>query len=98
MAIMFAEKLVSDPGGSELLRCISLPEKGLLRWHTRCCRTPAGNTPCDPKLSYVSLIHDCLVGPRGGRDAAFGPGSMAANTRPAKGKVSARPFTAFLAI
>lgn len=41
MPIMFWEKFLSDPGRSELLRCISLTEKGLLRWHTRCCRTPA---------------------------------------------------------
>jgi hypothetical protein len=98
MAIMFAEKSVSDPGRSELLRCISLTEKGLLRWQMQCFRTPAGITPRDPKLSCVSLIHGCLVGPRGGRDAAFGPASMAANTRPAKGKVSARSFAPFLAM
>ena len=30
--------------GSEPVRCLRLSPKGLMRWHTGCCRTPIGNT------------------------------------------------------
>lgn len=31
--------------GVDRLACVSLGERGLLRWHAQCCRTPIGNTP-----------------------------------------------------
>jgi hypothetical protein len=84
--------------GLELLRCMSLSEAGLLRWYTLCCRTPIGNTPRDPKLSYVGLVHACVAGSAGERDAAFGPLRVAINTGSARAKVRATPMASVRAI
>jgi len=46
--------------GSGQLACIRLTPKGLLRWYTRCCRTPIGNTLATPTLSFIGLLHSCL--------------------------------------
>lgn len=46
--------------GLEHLACMSLGPKGLYRWYASCCRTPIGNTPRDPKTSYVGLVRACL--------------------------------------
>lgn len=81
--------------GIERLRCVSLSEKGLLRWYADCCRTPLGNTPRDPKLPYVGLVSACLDGSAEKRDAAFGPARAVLNSGSAKGKVAATPFALF---
>lgn len=47
--------------GLEHLACMSLGPKGLYRWYASCCRTPIGNTPRDPKTSYVGLVRACLA-------------------------------------
>lgn len=73
--------------GADQLRCMSLSEKGLLRWYTACCRTPIGNTPRDPKFPYVGIVHDCLAGPDAARDAAFGPAKTVLNVGSASGTV-----------
>ena len=75
--------------GNDQLRCMSLGERGLFRWYTACCRTPIGNTPRDPKVSYVGLVRSCLAGSPGELDAAFGPAKAAVNTASASGKVKA---------
>ena len=75
--------------GKEQLRCMSLSDKGLLRWYTACCRTPIGNTPRDPRLSYVGLVHSCLAGSPDALAAAFGPARVAINTASASGPVAA---------
>jgi len=67
---------------------MSLSEKGLLRWYTACCRTAIGNTPRNPKLSYVGLVHSCLAGSPIELDAAFGPAKAAINTASANGTVN----------
>ena len=46
--------------GLEHLACMSLSPKGLYRWYASCCRTPIGNTPRDPRTSYVGLVRACL--------------------------------------
>jgi hypothetical protein len=51
---------------------MSLGPKGLLRWYADSCRTPIGNTPRNPKLSYVGLVHGCLVGTPAEMDAVGG--------------------------
>ena len=81
--------------GKEQLRCMSLSEKGLLRWYTACCRTPIGNTPRDPKLPYVGLLHSCLAGSPKELDSAFGPASVAINTASASGTVDTTPWSTF---
>ena len=79
--------------GKEQVRCMSLSEAGLLRWYTACCRTPIGNTPRDPKLSYVGLVHSCLAGSPVELDQAFGPAKVAINTASATGAVHATPWS-----
>lgn len=73
--------------GADQLRCMSLSEKGMLRWYADCCRTPIGNTPRDPKFPYVGLVHDCIVASTTERDAAFGPAKTVLNTGSASGAV-----------
>jgi hypothetical protein len=41
--------------GGDALRCVRLTEKGLYRWYTECCRTPAGNTL--PRVPFVGIAH-----------------------------------------
>lgn len=41
--------------GNELLRCVRLSEKGMIRWYTDCCQTPVGNTMAWPKLPFVGM-------------------------------------------
>ena len=41
--------------GVEKLACMSLSDKGLLRWYASCCRTPIGNTPRDRSTPYVGI-------------------------------------------
>lgn len=75
--------------GVEVLRCMSLSEKGLLRWYAGCCNTPLANTPRDPALPYVGIVHDSLAELAAARDAAFGPARIALNTASATGPVAA---------
>jgi hypothetical protein len=84
--------------GLQQLQCLSLSPRGLLRWYAGCCRTPIGNTPRDPKMSYVGLVHDCLSGPAADKDAAFGPPRLALNTQSARGHVAATPLPMLLAM
>jgi len=83
--------------GKEQIRCMSLSEKGLLRWYTACCRTPIGNTPRNPKLSYVGLVHSCLAGSPIELDAAFGPAKAAINTASASSTVNSTSWSTFRA-
>lgn len=46
--------------GLEKLSCLSLSEKGLLRWYAACCNTLIGNTPRNFKLAFVGVVHNCL--------------------------------------
>jgi hypothetical protein len=84
--------------GLQHLRCMSLSSKGLLRWYASCCRTPIGNTPRDPKLSYVGLVRTCLPGSAGELDAAFGAAKIAVNTKSANGRVDPTPIATFFGI
>lgn len=82
--------------GEESIACMSLSEKGLLRWYARCCRSPLANTPRDPNLAYVGIFADRLSPPRM-VDAAFGPpGETVLNAGSAVGRVGTTPVT-FLA-
>ena len=37
--------------GTDALACLSLSDKGLLRWYASCCNTPIANTARNHKLS-----------------------------------------------
>jgi hypothetical protein len=73
--------------GQEMLACMRLTERGLVRWYAKCCNTPLGNTVANFKVSFVGLIHSCLES--GGRslDDSFGPIRMWVNTKGAKREV-----------
>jgi hypothetical protein len=53
-----------------LLRCLSLSEKGLLRWYAGCCGTALANTPRNPRIANVGLMHTCITG---SLESSFGP-------------------------
>ena len=93
-----APHLLHFPTGRDQLQCMSLSPRGLLRWYAGCCRTPIGNTPRDPKMSYVGLVHDCLSGPAADKDAAFGPPRLAVNTASARSPVAATPLPMLLGV
>ncbi len=81
--------------GRDLLSCMSLSPKGLLRWYASCCNTPIGNTPRDFRMAYVGLAHRCLAERGSSLNDAFGPVRMSSGTKSAKGPV---PATSSLAM
>lgn len=71
--------------GIEALTCMSLSDRGILRWYASCCNTPIGNTSRDFKVSHVGLVHNCLQDPSTSLDSAFGPVRMRVGMKSAKG-------------
>lgn len=43
--------------GGELLRCMRLSERGMLRWFTACCRTPIANTLASARIPLAGVVH-----------------------------------------
>ena len=84
--------------GAEALACMSLTERGLLRWYASCCNTPIGNTQRSIKVSFVGLLHNCLEHSPRSIDEAFGPVRMRVNTRHAKGTVASMPLSTFTSV
>jgi hypothetical protein len=82
---------LSFTAGQEMIACMSLSEKGLLRWYARCCNTPLGNVNRNPKVAHVGLVHNCLGTPQA-IAAAFGPVQMRNATKNARGKLEPIPF------
>jgi hypothetical protein len=78
------QQYVTFEQGREALACLSLSERGLLRWYASCCDTPIANTARDPKLSYLGLVHTCLGDSREALDAAYGATRIPVNTEHAK--------------
>lgn len=76
---------VSITEGADVLACLRLTEKGLMRWHTTCCRTPIGNTVSTRDFSFVGLVHTCLRAGGADLDASFGPVTMWVNVESAVG-------------
>lgn len=76
--------------GLDALACMSLSDRGILRWYAGCCNTPIGNTPRNVKLPYVGVVHSCLEG--ASMEDSFGPLRMRANTESARNKVRATPI------
>ena len=75
--------------GQAALACLSLSPRGTLRWYAECCKTPIGNTPRNPKIAYVSLVHSCLEADTRALESSFGPLRLAVNTGSAIGEVRA---------
>lgn len=72
--------------GVEHLACMSLTEKGVLRWYASCCQTPVGNTPRDMKISHVGLVHSALSADEKDLSVSFGPVKMHVNRKSARGQ------------
>jgi hypothetical protein len=60
--------------GSEKIACVKLSPRGILRWYTRCCRTPIGNTLSTSQVPFVGVPHLFMDHAYDGvtRDAALG--------------------------
>ena len=86
-------KHVQFTNGQEMLSCLSLSDRGLLRWYARCCNTPVGNTPRSSKIAYVGLVHSCLEAHAPPLQASFGPLRMAVNTKAALADVRSTPVS-----
>ncbi len=80
--------------GREQLACMSLSDKGMLRWYARCCLTPIGNTARSPAIAYVGLLHTCIDTGGASFDEAFGPVRLKSMVKSAKGKVDASGMAA----
>ena len=78
-------------GGLEHLGCMSLSPRGLYRWYATCCRTPIGNTPRDPKTSYVGLVRACLDAPAETLDRQLGRSRILVETGSALAPVKPTP-------
>lgn len=85
-------KYVRFTRGVDALACVSLTERGLLRWYASCCRTPIGNTARDFRFPYVGLVHTCLGSLRT-IEESFGPICMRVHTKSAKGNASVMPLS-----
>jgi hypothetical protein len=81
-------------GGTEVLACVRLSNRGLMRWYTTCCKTPIGNTLPSFRFSFVGLIHNCLEYAGMSLDSSFGPVRMRINTKSAKGPAAPAAFGA----
>jgi len=92
------QQYVTFTKGTEALACMSLTERGLLRWYASCCNTPIGNTQRDSRVSFVGLLHNCLEHSPRTIDEAFGPVRMRVNTKHAKGKVVPMPLSTFTSV
>jgi hypothetical protein len=83
--------------GLELLACLSLSERGLLRWYASCCSTPIGNTPRDLKIPYAGMVHSCLD--TGSKiESSFGRRRVAVNTKSARNAIPSTPIATTLAV
>jgi hypothetical protein len=91
-------KYVTITAGIESLACMSLRERGLLRWYARCCHTPIANTPRDFRLCYVGLVHNCLEHSSEPLDTAFCPVRIWVNTKGAKGKPPSTQLRGFISL
>jgi len=78
-------RFVAFTQGRDQLACLRLTPKGPLRWYAKCCNTPIGNTPANPKFAFVGLLHSCLGSPAE-LDRVFGPPRMEVFTKFALGE------------
>jgi len=85
-------------GGLEHLACMSLSPKGIYRWYASCCDTPIGNTPRNPKASYVGLVRTCLAASPDELDRQLGRSHITANTGSAHGPTKTTPVATLVAV
>jgi len=79
--------------GLQNVICMSLSDRGRLRWHTACCQTPLGNTPRSGKIAYVGMITTCFDADPDTVEAMLGPRDrIVLNTASATCKLNATPL------
>ena len=71
---------ISLTGGTQNLGCLSLSEKGLLRWYAKCCNTPIANTTRKWTVPYVGIVHTCLKADSASFERSFPRLQMRVNT------------------
>lgn len=77
--------------GVDQLACGTLSGR-VLRWYSKCCRTPLGNTAADARVHYVGLCTAAMP-EANAVDAAFGPeGRCVINSGSATAPVAATPL------
>jgi len=61
--------------GADQIRCLRLTPRGLLRWHTECCKTPVGNTLASARVPFVGVPLLCMdhLGDGWPRESILGP-------------------------
>ena len=69
--------------GLDHLACMRLKPKGLVRWYSRCCNTPIGNTLATRSVPFVGLICNCIDHTAAGRplEQILGPVKAGINAR-----------------
>jgi hypothetical protein len=83
--IQILPKNLTFTQGREVLACVRLTEKGLVRWYAACCNTPIGNTLATPKVSFIGLVHNCLDQGGPPLEDSFGPVRAWVNMSGARG-------------
>jgi hypothetical protein len=83
--------------GKQYLACLSLSNEGMLRWYACCCDTALANTPRDPRLSFVSLVHTSLGASGDELEAELGSTRVTVNPKHARSAVSYSAIRALLA-
>jgi hypothetical protein len=80
--VQIAPAQVRWTAGADRLRCVRLAPKGMVRWYSDCCRTPAGNTVSArvpfvglPRPAFVELPIEA-VGPAVGANGRFAIGGV----------------------
>lgn len=84
--------------GVQYLACLSLSERGPLRWYTRCCNTPIANTMRTRKFGYAGVIHSCLKVDAESFERSFPRVRMRVNTRSALRPPPTMPLRTFAAL
>ena len=88
--IQMLPKNIAFTQGIQVLACMRLTDKGLLRWYASCCNTPIGNTLATPKMSFIGLLHSCVEFADWPLENAFGAVRGWVNTKSAKGNPKPR--------
>ena len=65
--VQMTPRMVEITEGKEHLHCVRLSPKGILRWHSSCCKTPIANTLAKPGVPFSGLVHLALR--QGGSEA-----------------------------
>ncbi len=71
--VQVAPSRVRIVAGAEHLRSLRLSAKGLFRWYTECCKTPAGNLLYMPRCPFIGFSPRFFALQGSALDAVVGP-------------------------